>query len=141
MGFLTKKKNISFWFNYCKKNNLDELYLTIKNIPENSKDNYQLYRVKYYEEVAGYALELFSEDRFIIVFFTSSWDDQEYTIALIDESIEEKEKFIIKNGQWVDKQSLIPEPIDYNKESLKRDLITRDDDGKVVYYDFSNKLQ
>lgn len=143
MGLITKKKNISYWFNYCKKHNLDRLYLVIKNASLDSLESYQQYRIKYHEEVGGYALEVFSEDRFVFAFYTSPWDDQEYMMAVISNDIEEKEKFIIKNGQWVDKNSQNPEPIDYNKESLKRDLVTRTDGGKIVYYDFTtnNKLQ
>lgn len=142
MGFLSRKKNITYWFNYCKKYNIDTLYLVLHtNVI--SVDELQQYRIKYHPDLEGYALEVFAEDRFVFAFYTTAWDNSIYFEMQL-ENITEKEKFILKNGQWVDKESLSPEPLDYSKEMIKRDLISRDDTGKILYYDFTNddnKLQ
>lgn len=143
MGIFTKKKNISYWMNYCKRFNLGTVYLVLKKPLENV-DAIQQYRIKYHEKLQGYALEVFSGDRFVFAFYTSPWDDSEY-IELMIENVLEQEKYILNdNGQWVDKETLNPEPIDYTSEMINRDLLSRDETGKILYYDFTgenNKLQ
>lgn len=142
MGILTKSKNVSYWFNYCKKNNIEKIYLAIKSEIESSSDDYQIYRVKYYEQLAGYALEVFSEDRFLMVYLTSAWVEQEYDILIDGDKIEEKEKYVINNdGLWEDKRTINSHSLSDNGKPIKKDIIVKSDDGIVVYYDFSNKLQ
>ena len=140
MRIFKKKKNISYWVEYCKKNSITKLYLVLKGTPyQVSVDERNTYRLRYNCEINGYVLEVFSKDRFLIVNYTSLWDEWEYkSIASVD--IEKKIKFVLINNEWMpNNNNNNVEPIKTNKKDKSNNNSDSTINQNVVYHDFTNK--